>query len=113
MAFNRAADYFWAPLLGIHLGCRLGEIVTLELDSIKRDEASGIWSLQVEDERAKNEHSVRSLPLPNRLVELGFTEYVEHVRKMGATKLFPHRDLSGPTAKLDPSKRCSEQSHST
>ena len=88
LAFNRAADYFWAPLLGIHLGCRLGEIVTWELASIQRDDANGIWSLQVEDERAKNEHSVRRLPLPDRLIELGFIEYVEHLRKMGATQLF-------------------------
>ncbi len=28
LAFNRDADYFWGPLLALHLGARLGEIVT-------------------------------------------------------------------------------------
>ena len=109
LSFNRDADYFWAPLIGMHTGLRLGEIVTLSLSEIQQNETSGVWSIEVIDENSKNDNSIRRVPVPTRLVKLGFLRYVRHVRAMGATVLFPHRKMTTDTFKSDPSKRCSEK----
>ena len=109
LAFNNRADYFWAPLLGLHLGTRLKEVVTLELEHIGLHEATGLWFMDVRPENAKNENSIRRLPIPTRLVELGFIRYVERLRTIGATHLFPHRDLTQDSVALDPSGNCSDR----
>ena len=105
LAFNRDADYFWGPLLALHLGARLGELVTLRLADIKQQELTGIWYLTVVD--AKNGNSERTIPISQPLVRLGFGNYVRHLRRLGAQHLFPHRDMSTFTAQRDPSKNCS------
>ena len=74
LAFNNDADYFWAPLLGLHLGTRLKEICTLDLLDIERDEPTGIWYMDVTPENAKTTNSIRRLPIATRLVELGFID---------------------------------------
>ena len=109
LAFNNHADYFWAPLLGLHLGTRLKEIITLELADIELNEPTGLWFMDVTPENAKNPNSIRRLPIATRLVELGFIDYVERLRKLGATKLFPHRNLTSKTGRRDPSKNCSRR----
>jgi len=109
LAFNNHADYFWAPLLGLHLGTRLKEIITLQLADIQCHEPTGIWFMDVTPENAKNPNSIRRLPIATRLVELGFIDYVERLRQMGATQLFPHRDLTSKTGRRDPSKNCSRK----
>lgn len=111
LAFNREADYFWAPLLALHLGARLGELVTLSLDAIKQQDGSGIWFLTIDDENAKNSNSQRSVPISQHLVRLGFINYVRHLRRIGATELFPHRDMTSSTAQRLPSKNCSRKFH--
>lgn len=109
LAFNNHADYFWAPLLGLHLGTRLKEIITLKLADIELHEPTGLWFMDVTPENAKNSNSIRRLPIATRLVELGFIDYVERLRNLGATKLFPHRDLTSKTGRRDPSKNCSRR----
>lgn len=73
----------------MHLGTRLKEIVTLELEHIGRHLETGIWFMDVAPENAKNDKSIRRLPIPSRLLELGFIDYVERMRLLGATHLFP------------------------
>ena len=105
LAFNRDADYFWGPLLALHLGTRLGEIVTLPLDAVQQQPETGIWYLTIFD--AKNANSERTVPVSQPLVRLGFGNYVRHLRRLGAKYLFPHRDMTTTTAQRDPSKNCS------
>ena len=100
---NNASDDFWAPLVGLYTGARLGEIVTLALDGVVRDPASGLWCLKI---GTKNANSQRLVPVPAALVDLGFLEHVEHVRQLGATVLFPHREANA-TRIHDPSKHAS------
>ena len=100
---NNAADDFWAPLIGLYTGARLGEIVSLVLDRVVEDRSSGVWCLKV---GTKNRNSQRLVPVPGPLVDLGFLEYVCHVRQLGATTLFPHREAN-PTRIDDPSKHVS------
>lgn len=100
---NNAADDFWAPLIGLYTGARLGEIVSLALDSVVQDRNSGVWCLKI---GTKNRNSQRLVPVPGALLDLGLLEYVSHVRQLGATTLFPHREVN-PTRIDDPSKHVS------
>lgn len=96
-------------MLGLHLGTRLKEVVTLELKDIGYHEGSGLWFIDITPEHAKNENSVRRLPIPTKLMELGFVDYVERMRALGATVLFPHRNLKQSSLALDPSGKCSDR----
>ena len=88
---NNASDDFWAPLIGWYTGARLGEIVSLALDGVVEDRDSGLWCLKV---GTKNTNSQRLVPVPAALVDLGFMGYLDHVRQLGATTLFPHREAN-------------------
>ncbi len=104
---NKQADEFWAPLIGLHLGTRLQEVVTLQLDAIACEEHSGVWYLDITAKYAKTRNSIRRIPLSDRIVQLGFLDYVEHVRRLGASYLFPHQDFEGSTFQSQPSKNVS------
>jgi len=104
LSHTRDPDLFWSPLLGALLGMRLGEIVTMRMDSIGLDVDTGIRYLDVTPEEAKNANSIRRLPITQGLIDLGFVDYIEHLRALGATHLFPSRNLNTPTALKDPSK---------
>ncbi len=107
LAANRTADYYWGPLLGLHLGVRLGEIVHADLAQIDRDPDTGIWYMDIHPDDAKNANSIRRLPLTQPLIDLGLLRYVEHVRALGSTALFPHIDR---TTRLAAEKRSKNQS---
>lgn len=109
LAANNRADYFWAPLLGLHLGARLGEIVTLRLDAFEKEPVSDVWFFHVIEEDAKNKNSIRRLPVTDRLIELGFLKYVQRLRELGATHLFPYFKAEGSTWETLPSKNCTRQ----
>ena len=107
LANNRDPDYFWVPLLAAHLGGRLGEFVLPTLDEIGQD-AHGVWYLAVRESFAKTDNSVRLIPLTQPLIDLGFLDYVSHVRQLGAKQLWPNRDLTTPTAQSKPTKNQSQ-----
>ncbi|WP_422012771.1 DUF6538 domain-containing protein [Roseateles sp.] len=115
LANMRAADDFWAPLIGAYLGARLAEIVTRQVSDIRFSPEHGVYLLSVNDDegangapraRAKNSNSLRHVPIPQALIDLGLIEYVDHVKALGATMLFPHRELND-TRQADPSKHVS------
>jgi integrase len=104
-------EYFWVPLLSAFTGARQGELVTLTLGRVGT-EAGGVHVLRVLDDAAKNANSIRVVPIADRLIELGFLEYVQTVRNLAATllevkfhdiPLFPFRKR-GATFDLDPGK---------
>jgi len=94
LASNNRADYFWAPFLGVHPGNRLKEVVPLDLNNVGFGEDSGLWFMDIKPENAKNADSVRRLLIPTRLVVIGFIEYIERMRLLGAKTLLPHHDLT-------------------
>jgi len=102
--YNRDPDYFWGPLLGLHLGARLGEFVNAKLSNIGHLPQIDVWYIDVTPEDAKNKNSVRRLPITDALIRLGFVQYVEHVRRLGGKYLFPHRDWESKTLQSDRSK---------
>jgi integrase len=104
LANLRAADDFWTPLIAAWLGMRLAEIVTRKVSDIRVDQEQGVYVISVR--QGKNANSVRHVPIPDPLIQLGLIDYVEHVKALGATALFPHRELN-ETRKDDPSKHVS------
>ena len=104
------ADFFWAPLLGLYTGARLGRIVTLKMVDIGQHAETGIWYLDVKPKRAKTKNLIRRLPIPARLMELGLVEHVEHLQMLGATLFFPHYDFSNPNERPSGAMRWTPQS---
>ena len=88
-------ELYWTPLIGIFSGLRLGEITSLYLDNIK--EISGNhrekrWCFDIveepdrPDKHLKTLSSRRIVPIHNTLLDLGFVEYIELLKKKD-----PHR----------------------
>lgn len=97
---NSAADYFWGPLIAAFTGARLGEIAQISLQSIEQEPVTGVYTMKL---GTKNENSIRAVPVPEKLIELGFIAYVEKVRSLGQTRLFPNRQQT-PTELTKPGK---------
>nr|WP_321466411.1 DUF6538 domain-containing protein [uncultured Desulfobulbus sp.] len=98
---------YWIPVLMLYHGTRLEEVSQPFLSDIEQVE--GIWCLKIEQEKkkpryrakdqkekiVKNPSSVRYVPLHDKLLQLGFMEYVTFLQGKGEKKLFP--DLSKQT----------------
>lgn len=88
---NRPERY-WIPLIGMYSGMRLGEICGLHLEDVKQ--LDGIWCFDVNDEqdkRLKNLSSKRVIPVHPYLIEKGFLEFAETLKKKGGQKrLWPN-----------------------
>ncbi len=61
---------------------RDGDVVYLDIDEYADDE-------DAEEKNVKTEDSIRLVPVHERLVELGFLEYVDALVALGDTQLFP------------------------
>lgn len=81
---------YWLPLLGLYTGARIEELCQLHLDDIYEKE--GVWVLDINDsgdKKLKNLSSKRSIPIHGKLIELGFLDYTQKLKKTGNTRLFP------------------------
>lgn len=88
---------FWLPLIGLYTGARVNEICQLIPQGHIRQEA-GIWLFDFTEDgegddrirrSLKNAPSVRTVPIHPHLIELGFLDYVESVKRSGSKLLFP------------------------
>jgi integrase len=81
--------YFWVPLIALHSGMRLGEI--LQLLKLDVREENGIWYFDVnkddEGKSLKTASSKRRVPLHRVLLDLGFLDYVSSGHQSG--RIFP------------------------
>lgn len=94
-------EKYWLPLLGLSHGNRLEEFAQLVLDDIYQED--GFRCLNINDEgdkQVKNDQSIRLVPMHPELVRLGFLEYLEGLRDVGATRVFPNLMPGGPDNKL-------------
>ena len=85
-------EYIFIPLIALYLGARNAELAQLHYRDIK--EIDGIWCISITDfagdpnerKRTKNEHSRRTVPIADALIDIGFLKYVnKHKNKL----LFP------------------------
>jgi integrase len=94
---------FWLPMLALFTGARRGELATLQVGDVIKDEATRSWTLAIHaDEDAgkklKTKASARTIPVHPELVRLGFLTLVEAARKRGDDAwLFPPVSPSKPT----------------
>jgi hypothetical protein len=80
---GRGEAAFWLPLLGLYTGARLNELAPLGAADVTTDLAEG--------RRLKTVGSRRSVPVHTELLRIGFTDFVDHVRKRNGAngRLFP------------------------
>ena len=86
-----APERFWVPYIGMYSGARQNEICQLYVDDVvKIDE---IWCFDINgdnDKRLKTLAGKRLIPVHPKLIELGFIDYVEAIKKNGANRLWPN-----------------------
>lgn len=76
---------YWAPLIALYSGMRLGEITGLRLMDIEAIDGVPAFRVRPHEGRGlKNKESRRDLPIHSELIGLGFLDFVEHQR--GASK---------------------------
>ena len=87
---------FWIFLLSITTGARLEEVGQVALADVRRD--GDIVYLDIdeyaddpnaEDKSVKTDDSIRLVPVHDKLLELGFREYLDALNAQGHTQLFP------------------------
>ena len=85
---------YWVPLIGIFSGMRCGEICSLYLDNIREisgNHRSKRWCFDLKqeedrpDKRLKNLSSIRIVPIHQTLLDLGFIDFLNLIKK------FPNR----------------------
>ncbi len=103
--YSYRPHYYWLPLLALYCGGRLNELSQLYLADIVLQEGvhcldfnlSGEGKLDIDegdlpdasDKSLKTISSARVIPIPQRLIDLGFLAYVEKLRALGYLRLFP------------------------
>ncbi|MDH6268259.1 integrase [Rhizobium sp. SG_E_25_P2] len=86
-------DRHWAILLALYTGARSSsEIRRVKLADIYEEQGILVIDLI---EASKNVQSKRVVPVHKDLIDLGFVEHVEKLRKDGKTKLFPSWEPEG------------------
>jgi integrase len=82
---------YWLMPMGLFTGARLGELCQLYLTDFV--DHNGVQCIDVSDQeegqRLKNTNAKRLVPVHSRLIELGLLRYVDHLREIGVTRLFP------------------------
>lgn len=87
-------ELYWTFLFGATAGPRLEEVGQVLLDDIEefsfngRDYAIIHITGTGSDQRTKTDESVRAVVVHQRLIELGFVDYVKRRRAVGAKRLF-------------------------
>ncbi len=83
---------YWFPLIAVYSGLRLNEIAQLYIKDIYYDQ--GIWAFDINknsaDKRLKTKTSKRLVPIHPALIDMGFLDYVEDIKRIDKDRLFPH-----------------------
>jgi integrase len=97
---HNAPHKYWVPLMCYFTGMRVNEASQLTLDDVVRkpypDEDGNEQHVLVFDigrhhvgQSVKSTYSIRALPVPQTLLDLGFEQYLDDVRASKAHDLFP------------------------
>jgi integrase len=80
----------WAPIVALYTGMRREEIGQMFVSDVE-DWGNGLtFSItdKGEYQSVKNKHSLRKIPVPAELLDMGFGEFVARRRQVGGTMLF-------------------------
>lgn len=99
----------WMPLLAAFIGARREEIGQLTVGNVRL--VGNIHVIDITDDdpdqKVKNKHSMRVVPIPSPVIAAGFLDYVERRRQAGGRFLFLE-DVEGRKvrrAEVEPDKR--------
>lgn len=83
---------WWGPMLGMYTGARVNEVAQLYIDDVRQ--VKDLWGVffwkNARSQKIKTKSSIRFVPLAQPLIDAGFLEFVEDMRKTGHPRLFPH-----------------------
>jgi integrase len=101
---EKRPERYWLALLLLFECCRREEAAQLYLKDI--GENAGVPFIQITDEELdqslKNEGSKRRVPIHSSLIQLGFMEYVDSIKRGGHKRLFPQLKSKGNNGYGDP-----------
>lgn len=83
---------YWVPLIAVYSGARISEICQLCVQDIVTKISHSVIKIRgrSEDQRLKTANAERDIPIHPRLVELGFLDYVQQIkRNPQANSLWP------------------------
>lgn len=79
---------YWLPLIALFSGMRMGEILQLSPDHIRRSEAGTDFFVLTRDMKLKTQSAEREVPVHPELKRMGFLEWVSERRDAEADLLF-------------------------
>ena len=86
---------YWLPLLALFTGARGEELAQLFSDDVVCDKDTSIYCLHIRENKGRKQHlknpsATRIVPLHDRLIRLGFLEFVDNCKSKSL--LFPELD---------------------
>ena len=92
---------YWAPLVALFGGLRVGEVTQLHLDDIVPTD--GVWYFDINrrtvDKSLKTAASSRLVPIHQQLIELGFVDYCQRLQAAGYRRVFPELSYANGPAR--------------
>lgn len=81
--FKSRPDVFWTTLIGLFVGARTNAAITLQYGDIIKEYGIDCIHFQDNDEikQLKNDASVRKVPIPQQLLNIGFLDWVNKQKK--------------------------------
>nr|DAM63286.1 MAG TPA: Integrase [Caudoviricetes sp.] len=87
---------YWLPVIALYTGMRLSEIAQLEVKDVVIDK-NGKYFFNITTDshvkghvkRVKNEHSIRVVPVSQKIIDLGFDGYLKTIKAEKYSLLFP------------------------
>lgn len=88
--FRKYSFRYWLPLLGLYTGARINELCQLEVNDII--EQDGLYAISINSnngKKVKTKSGIRLIPIHKKLIQLGFIDYLNRIKTLNNTKLFP------------------------
>jgi len=88
-------SHFWAPLISLYHGCRVGEVAGLLTKDIYTEDGIPIIHMREhkdvkgKERTFKNKNANRVLPVHPELIKMGFLRFAEEQAQAGHRQLFP------------------------
>ncbi len=92
---NKQPSRYWLPLLALFTGARGEEFSQLYTDDIQKDEKTGIYFIELKENKErnqglKNKSAPRKILVHQQLIKLGFLDFIRRGKK--PKMLFPELD---------------------
>jgi len=87
---------YWLPVIGLYTGARVNEICQLN-PQVDIKQEYGIWMFHITEEteaapgvrKSVKTKTSRKVPIHSKIVELGFLNYLDEVKREGHKRIFP------------------------